>query len=193
MKGGLTKRQEEILSFIRAFQRENSMCPSLDEISSHFKIAVSSVYDHIAALEKKGVIERIPGQARSIRLKGEDSKLKAVTLPYTLRDRSESTITLSTLFLNPEVSYFAVEMNDDSMKNIGIMEGDTLIFRKTDAARERDIIYFLDDNSEEVLVRRYTKEASRLVLLPESDNVPSKICRHITIYGVLAKVYRSYE
>ena len=51
------------------------ICPSLEEISDHFKIAVSSVFDHMEALEKKGVIERIPGQARSIRLTGEERQL----------------------------------------------------------------------------------------------------------------------
>ncbi|MGN0906106.1 MAG: LexA family protein [Bullifex sp.] len=193
MKGRLTKRQEEILSFITSSSRDNSICPSLDEIADHFSIAVSSVYDHITALEKKGVIERIPGQARSIRLKGEENQLKAVTIPFTRKDGRKETITLSTLFLKPEGSYFAIEMSDDSMKNIGIMEGDTLIFRSSARAEERDIIYFLDENTEEVMVRRYTREASRFVLLPESDNVPSKICRHITVYGVLAKVFRVYE
>lgn len=193
MKGRLTKRQEEILAFITAYQRENMICPSLEEISDHFQIAVSSVFDHMEALEKKGVIERIPGQARSIRLTGEERQLKALTIPLTLKDGSTSTLTLSTLLLRGEVPYFAVEMQDDSMKNIGIMENDLLIFRKTTVAEERDIIYFLDESSEEVLVRRYTREASRFVMLPESDNVPSRICRNITILGVLSKVLRSYE
>ena len=49
------------------------------------------------------------------------------------------------------------------------------------------------NSTEEVMIRRYTLQASRILLVPENDNIPSKVCKEITIYGILTKVIRNYE
>ena len=58
-KNNLTKRQEEIYSFIKTYINEHHRSPSLEDIGSHFEIAPSSVFDHLKALEKKGYKPRI--------------------------------------------------------------------------------------------------------------------------------------
>ena len=92
-----------------------------------------------------------------------------------------------------DVNYFAIEMGDDSMKNAGLIPHDILIFRKTKSAKENDIIICMVNSTEEVMIRRYTLQASRILLVPENDNIPSKVCKEITIYGILTKVIRNYE
>ena len=60
-------------------------------------------------------------------------------------------------------------------------------------AKENDIIICMVNSTEEVMIRRYTLQASRILLVPENDNIPSKVCKEITIYGILTKVIRNYE
>ena len=62
----LTLRQHEILSFIRQFSSANGFPPSIREIGKNFKIASSSVFDHLKALEKKGFIRRVPQKPRCL-------------------------------------------------------------------------------------------------------------------------------
>ena len=63
----LTKRQNEILSYIRDFLSENSYSPTLEEIANHFGLAsLNGVYKHLTVLEERGFIKRLPNRARSI-------------------------------------------------------------------------------------------------------------------------------
>ena len=67
----LTPRQEEILRFIEHHQRQNAYWPSIREIQERFGFkSTNAVMGHLRALERKGVLERIPGQARTFRLLG---------------------------------------------------------------------------------------------------------------------------
>lgn len=66
LENGLTIRQQDVLSFIAAFAATNSFPPTLREIGSEFKIAPSSVLDHLKALEKKGFIKRLPFKPRCL-------------------------------------------------------------------------------------------------------------------------------
>lgn len=192
-KNNLTKRQEEIYSFIKTYINEHHRSPSLEDIGSHFEIAPSSVFDHLKALEKKNIIKR-DKTARSISIvDGNTKQLKALELDFHLQDGSMSKLIVSNLFIEDDVNYFAIEMGDDSMKNAGLIPHDILIFRKTKSAKENDIIICMVNSTEEVMIRRYTLQASRILLVPENDNIPSKVCKEITIYGILTKVIRNYE
>jgi len=66
LKNGLTFRQQEVLSFVRSFFSGNGFPPSIREIGANFKIAHSSVLDHLKALEKKGYVRRVPFKPRCL-------------------------------------------------------------------------------------------------------------------------------
>ncbi len=136
----LTKRQEELLSYIKAYKSEYSRSPSLEEIGDNFSIAASSVHDHLKALEKKGYIQR-DNTARSILLLEEDEpKLRCININYYKKDGSCTKLTLSNLVLDEGYEYFAIQAPNESMINAGILPDDTLIFRKEKKAKENDII-----------------------------------------------------
>lgn len=69
----LTSRQHQIFDFIRAFFKANGFAPSLREIGESFKIAPSSVFDHLRALEKKGFIRRLPFKGRCLEILRKDA------------------------------------------------------------------------------------------------------------------------
>ena len=160
----LTKRQEELLSYIKAYKSEYSRSPSLEEIGDNFSIAASSVHDHLKALEKKGYIQR-DNTARSILLLEEDEpKLRCININYYKKDGSCTKLTLSNLILDEGYEYFAIQAPNESMINAGILPDDTLIFRKEKKAKENDIILCKVESTDEVLIRRYQIQAGRILL-----------------------------
>ena len=65
----LTKKQESILHFIKNCQQDDGETPSMREIAEHFGYkSVNAVQDHIKALRRKGVLQKVPGQARSLKI-----------------------------------------------------------------------------------------------------------------------------
>ena len=189
----LTKRQEDLLSFIKSYKGEFSRSPSLEEIGKHFLIATSSVYDHLKSLEKKGYIKR-DNSARSITVIEEDKpKLKCIEIDYHKNDGTTSKILLSDLLLIDGYEYFAMEAPNDPMVNAGILPHDTLIFRKEKKAKENDIILCKVESTDEVLIRRYQLQAGRILLASVNNDQNLKVCMDIEIYGILARVIRIYE
>lgn len=71
----LTSRQTQILNFIRDFFKRQGFAPSIREIGQSFKIAPSSVLDHLKALEKKGAIRRLPFKGRCLEVLRKDEAI----------------------------------------------------------------------------------------------------------------------
>lgn len=63
-----TKRQLEVLDFIRRFRADQRLSPTLEEIADHFRVSKVTILEHVRRLESKGVLRRTPNQARSIEL-----------------------------------------------------------------------------------------------------------------------------
>jgi SOS-response transcriptional repressor LexA len=74
-----TARQGEMLAFIQRFTAKHGVAPSFEEIASHFGISSPSVNGMIKTLERRGLVSRVPGVARSLR----------VRVPSSLLPRSE--------------------------------------------------------------------------------------------------------
>jgi repressor LexA len=136
MKKVLTQRQQEILDFVREFSNQNQMPPTLNEIAAHFNIRCSSAAYHLEALRKKGWLERTQG-ARSIALKEKavscapDNCLRLVPV----QQDSDTVYPGSThiglsneqLALCPRERFIAFRIEDDSMFELGIHNGDIVL------------------------------------------------------------------
>lgn len=72
LANGLTQRQNEIMAFISSFSKSNGFAPSIREIGATFKIASSSVFDHLKVLERKGFIRRLPSKSRCLEILKKD-------------------------------------------------------------------------------------------------------------------------
>ena len=72
---GLTKRQKQVLEFIRQFIEEHEFPPTIRDIAGRFKMSVRAAYDHVRAIEKKGYIKRDKKRNRAIELSKEKLKL----------------------------------------------------------------------------------------------------------------------
>ena len=172
----LTPRQSQILTVIQEFIAESGMPPTRAEIARElgFKSA-NAAEEHLRALQKKGVLDLIPGASRGIQLK--DSLREQLGLPLVGRvaagspilaeEHIETHYKIDPALFNPKPHYL-LRVEGMSMKNAGILDGDLVAVHRTPEVRSRQIIVArLDD---EVTVKRYRQEGSVVWLLPENED-----------------------
>ncbi|MCO4811611.1 MAG: transcriptional repressor LexA [Gammaproteobacteria bacterium] len=172
----LTPRQKEILEMIQEFISETGMPPTRAEIARQlgFKSA-NAAEEHLRALQRKGVLELLPGASRGIQLK--DSLRDQMGLPLVGRVAAGSPILaqehIETHYkIDPQLfspkPHYLLRVSGMSMKNAGILDGDLVAVHRTPEVRSRQIIVArLDD---EVTIKRYRQTGSLVSLLPENDD-----------------------
>ena len=175
MMEALTPRQSEILNFIQTFMDETGMPPTRAEIARElgFK-SVNAAEEHLRALQRKGVIELIPGISRGIRLKDFLREQLGLPLvgrvaagqPILAEEHIEDRYRIDTSMFDPSPHYL-LRVSGMSMKDAGILDGDLVAVHRTPEVRSGQIIVArLED---EVTVKRYRQEGSTVWLLPEND------------------------
>lgn len=196
----LTPRQREILRLIQNCIRESGMPPTRAEIAAEmgFKSA-NAAEEHLRALQKKGVIDLIPGASRGIQLK--DSLREQLGLPLIGRvaagrpilaeENIESRYDIDPKIFQPKAHYL-LKVRGMSMKDIGILDGDLVAVHRTPEVRNRQIVVARLDN--EVTVKRYKQDGKTVWLLPENEDFePIKVDlkqQSLIIEGVVVGVLR---
>lgn len=171
----LTPRQKEILHMIQEFIADYGMPPTRADIARElgFKSA-NAAEEHLRALQKKGVLDLVPGASRGIQLK--DSLREQMGLPLVGRVAAGSPILAEehiethykidpTLF-NPKPHYL-LRVHGMSMRDAGILDGDLVAVHRTPEVRSRQIV--VARVGDEVTVKRYRQEGSLVWLLPENE------------------------
>lgn len=172
----LTPRQKQILELIQDVIYETGMPPTRAEIASElgFKSA-NAAEEHLRALQRKGVLDLIPGASRGIQLK--DSLRDQMGLPLVGRvaagspilaeEHIETHYRIDPQLFNPKPHYL-LRVQGMSMRDAGILDGDLVAVHRTPEVRSRQIIVArLDD---EVTVKRYRQNGSIVSLLPENED-----------------------
>jgi len=171
----LTPRQKQILEMIQEFIAETGMPPTRAEIARQlgFKSA-NAAEEHLRALQRKGVLELLPGASRGIQLKDSLRDQMGLPLigrvaagsPILAQEHIETHYKLDPQLFNPKPHYL-LRVHGMSMKDAGILDGDLVAVHRTPEVRSRQIIVArLDD---EVTVKRYRQNGSLVSLLPEND------------------------
>jgi repressor LexA len=196
----LTPRQREILRFIQTRIAEDGMPPTRAEIAAEmgFK-SPNAAEEHLRALQKKGVLELIPGASRGIQLK--DSLREQLGLPLIGRvaagkpilaeEHIEARYQIDPRIFQPKAHYL-LKVRGMSMKDVGILDGDLVAVHRTPEVRNRQIVVARLEN--EVTVKRYKQEGSTVWLLPENDEFePIKVNtreEELVIEGIVVGVLR---
>ena len=208
----ITKRQQQIYDYIRAYQLEKGYPPSVREIASAVGLSSpSTVHAHLNALEEMGLIKRDAAKPRAIEVFNEDgSAVKlaevkddpdrgTVTLPLVGRvaagmpvlaeQNIEDTITVPTEIAT-DGSSFILEVHGDSMINAGIYNGDYLIVREQQSAMNGEIVVALIDD--EATVKTFYKEQGRVRLQPENDAMEPIYVENPRILGKVVALMRRF-
>ncbi len=170
----LTARQQQVLDFIRSALDETGFPPTRAEIAAELGFrSPNAAEEHLKALARKGAIEIMPGASRGLRIIEQEQPglpiigRVAAGEPILAQEHIEDYLQIPVSFFHPAAD-FLLEVHGDSMKKIGIMDGDYIAVHKADTARNGEIVVARVDD--EVTVKRYEKKRSQVVLWPENDD-----------------------
>jgi repressor LexA len=174
----LTLRQREVLEFMRTFSERHGVPPAVREIGHRFGFTARAAFDHLKALERKGMLERritgkrvsrtlvIPGHRRSAREEIPVLGRIAAGAPILAVENREDSIPLTPDWLGARgQDVFALRVKGESMIGAHIVEGDLVLVRKQETASPGDIVAALLDG--EATVKRFARDGDAVVLKAE--------------------------
>jgi repressor LexA len=216
----LTRKQSELLTYIQERLKESGVSPSFEEMKDALALkSKSGVHRLISALEERGFIRRLPNRARALEvLRMPDAKAgiaaqqrASVTPPEAANDvvelplhgriaagmpiealEGQTTLPVPAALLGPG-EHYALEVAGDSMVEEGILDGDYALIRKTDVAREGEIVVALIDDNEATL-KTFRREGQMIRLDPANRRYDPQRYRpdQVRIQGRLAGLLRRY-
>jgi repressor LexA len=219
----LTRKQHELICFINDRLVETGVSPSFEEMKDALDLkSKSGVHRLISALEERQFIRRLPNRARALEVmrmpeRGEQKlripqpSTSPIILPAAANDvielpmhgriaagmpiealEGQSTLPVPAALLGPG-EHFALEVSGDSMVEAGILDGDYALIRKTETARDGEIVVALIDDSEATL-KYYHHDGPRIRLDPANALYQAQIyaANQVRVQGRLAGLLRRY-
>ena len=214
----LTRKQHELLCFIHDRLGETGVSPSFEEMKEALDLkSKSGVHRLISALEERGFIRRLPNRARALEVlrmpdKGGSNVVPlrapaptaandvmeiplhgriAAGTPIEALQGTES-LAVPAALLGPG-EHYALEVSGDSMVEEGILDGDFALIRKTDTARDGEIVVALVNN-EEATLKTFRREGQMIRLDPANRNYDPQRYRpeQVVVQGRLSGLLRRY-
>jgi repressor LexA len=195
----LTPRQREIYTFIRSKIQGRGYGPTVREIGTHFSIkSPNGVMCHLKALQKKGLIHREPNMSRAIQLL-EDSPM-AQPRGLKLVGRIAAGQPIEAIEQNDELTFgewtdssdkFALKVTGDSMIEAHIADGDFVVIKQQEQARDGQIVAVRDDDGEATL-KKFYRDRNRIRLEPANKAMKPIYRDRVNILGILVGVIRKY-
>ena len=198
----ITRRQEEVLGYIKSYVSDRRFPPTIREISEAFSISVKGAYDHVKALEKKGYLHCNTNRSRAIEVleqEGDESDHVvavpilgnvAAGVPLFAEENLEGAVKIPADYLRAG-DHFALHVKGDSMRDAGIMDGDVAVFHQQQMANNGEIVVAMVD--EAVTLKRFFKEKNRVRLQAENASFPPIFTQNVRVLGKLAHLIRTYE
>lgn len=197
----LTPRQIEILTMVRDGRRRNGYSPTLQEIADELGISKITVFEHVEALLRKGLLTRRTNRARSLELSDSASlpDQRPTLLPLVGRIaagrpieavESREAVDLEDLFTSRfPVGVLAV--TGDSMIDEQIRDGDLVVYERRSNARNGDTVVALVEG-EEATLKKFYKEKNRVRLQPANPKYEPIFTTDVEVQGVVIGVIRKY-
>jgi repressor LexA len=201
----ITDKQRMVLEFIQEYGDSNGYAPSIRDVAGRFECSVKGAYDHVVALEKKGLIERSKNRSRSILVASRGKRELSIAEPQkvpiygsiaagvmTYADQNvEDYVTLPMENCATEDKCFALRVKGDSMINAGIREGDIVVFREQQTAQTGDIVAAMVDD--EATIKFFFSQGGRAVLKAANPLYPDMFFTELRILGKLKSLIRVYD
>jgi len=202
MAGKITKKQLEVLDFIKERILEKGYPPAVREICEAVNLrSTSSVHAHLESLEKNGYIRRDPTKPRAIEICDDSFQMvrtEMVSLPIIGQVAAGQPIlaeqNIDSYFPVPAdmvpkgAPSYVLKVKGDSMINVGIFSGDQIFVQSCETARNGDTVVALIDDS--ATVKTFYKEDGYIRLQPENDSMDPIIVDDCKVIGKVFGVFR---
>lgn len=201
----LTPRQQQVFDLIKSKIDDLGMPPTRAEIARELGFrSANAAEEHLKALARKQAIEIIPGASRGIRIllespANDDQGLPligqvAAGEPILAQEHVEAHYQVDPAMFKPQAD-FLLRVNGESMKNIGIMDGDLLAVHKTQDVRDGQVVVARVDD--DVTVKRLERKGSTILLHAENDDFePIKVdltYQQLNIEGLAVGIIRNTD
>lgn len=203
---GLTKKQKEVLEFIKQFHAENKYPPSIRQICSAINLSSpATVHVHINHLVDKGFIKRSKEGNRALELLVEneyDTRSEEVVnvpllgkvtagSPIEAIEMPDEFFSLPSYLIPKQKEVFTLKVDGESMINKGIFSDDIVIVERTETAKNGEMVVAMNDDNE-VTLKTFYKEDGYFRLQPENDFMEPIILDNVTILGKAIGLYRKF-
>lgn len=200
----LTKRQEQILNYIKEYIVSHGYPPTVREICGALDLnSPATVQAHLVNLENKGFIKKQNAKNRAIELLVENEfepkseEVATVPLlgkitagsPIEAIERPDEYFTLPAYLIPNNKEVFTLLVSGTSMINAGILDGDIVIVERKNTARNGEIVVAMTDENE-VTLKTFYKEDGYFRLQPQNDTMAPIILQNVTILGKAIGLYR---
>jgi len=203
----LTKRQQEIFDFIKKYSAKHGYPPTVRDIGKAVGLASSStVHAHLSNLEKVGLLRRDPSKPRALELLDRAVEQAVDTVksvvrpgvpligsvaagqPVLAEENIEDYIQVPSE-AGGETGDFLLRVRGDSMVDAGILEGDMVVVRRQETAKNSEIVVALV--GEEATVKRFFKEKDHVRLQPENSTYEPIRSKDVQIVGRVVGLLRT--
>ena len=200
----LTKKQGEILDFIKVYVANHGYPPTVREIAKKLTVnSPATIHSHLNKLAEKKYIKKDDSKNRAIELlvdneylnKNESivsipllGKIKA-GLPIEAIENPNDFFDVPSYLIPKNKEVYALNVSGDSMINVGIYDNDIVLIEKQNIARNGDIVVAMNDENE-VTLKTFYKEKGYFRLQPENDTMEPIILNNVTILGKAIGLYR---
>ena len=197
----LSKRQKEIFDFIGRYLKQHGYPPTVREIGKAVGLHSSStVHAHLSKLENLGVLKRDPSKPRAMEVMVEKAKRAvkpdglplvgtvAAGAPVVAEENIEDYLQVPAV-IGGETGDFVLRVEGDSMIDAGILEGDYVVVRPADDARNGEIVVALVGD-EDATVKRFFREKDQVRLQPENESMEPIRTPDVSIVGTVVGVFR---
>lgn len=218
----LTKRQSQVLELIKSHIQKTGMPPTRAEIAKQLGFrSANAAEEHLKALARKGVIEMVPGASRGIRLVATEtpepaaaeveSSLQVVAAandetglpligqvaagaPILAQQHIESHYSIDPSLFHPRAD-FLLRVQGESMREIGIMDGDLLAVHKTQDVHNGQVV--VARVGDDVTVKRFERQTNQVLLHPENHDYQTIVvdpsCEELAIEGLAVGIIRNSD
>lgn len=200
----LTKRQEEILNYIKEYIVSHGFPPTVREIGKALGVSSpATIHAHLANLQNKGIIKKDGSKNRAIELLVENEyamqneEVTKVPLlgkitagnPIEAIEKPNEFFSLPSYLIPKKKEVFTLKVSGTSMINAGILDGDIIIVERQNTARNGEIVVAMTIDNE-VTLKTYYKEKDHFRLQPENDMMEPIILDSVFILGKAIGLYR---
>ncbi|MEJ2502055.1 MAG: transcriptional repressor LexA [Gemmatimonadota bacterium] len=202
-KKPLTKKQREILDFVTEFADGHGYAPSFEEIASRFGYtSLATVHEHLENLRAKGYIRKGYNESRSIEVVPTEIRLTAVPVPLlgnvAAGEPIEAIAEQETVAVPEDMlgrgEHYVLRVNGDSMIEEQIRDGDYLVVKQRDDARNGEMVVALVDH-ESATVKKYYREGDGRIRLQPANAAMEPMYfgeERVLVQGVVVGVIRRY-